>query len=327
MISKKDVCNISKALVVSVVFLFMLPSSSADSSISSSENPVFIPEHQGTENVMVSWSSDSDESNVWMESSDGSRSIIGAGSSGSVSVEMEPVRVYRFFVEDPDGEVSELVVGTISDDGPSLGANKFDLFLHYFGGINWRAGSERQHVSKEMAKKSIKDAKDVGIGYFRVSVTGWAPTEWGQPGDLDGWVNDPDNFWSLMDEMMDDLDESDVKIVPVFVWNYQSFPSMVGNETTRDLVVDRNSKSYEMLLKYTEEWIDRYKERDTVLFYEMTNEMNIVVDLDMEKITGMNSPRKHTCRRDDRFSKRLCGRDKVFGSSQACFFRICSAET
>jgi hypothetical protein len=48
-------------------------------------------------------------------------------------------------------------------------------------------------------------------------------------------------------------------------------------------VRDRHSASRQLLARFISDFIGRYKSRPTILFYELTNEMNLAADLDMHK--------------------------------------------
>ena len=62
--------------------------------------------------------------------------------------------------------------------------------------------------------------------------------------------------------------------------NPLQFPAL-AYETTADLIGDPASASRALLLRYVEEFITRYRARPTVLFYELTNELNLEADLDI----------------------------------------------
>ena len=101
-----------------------------------------------------------------------------------------------------------------------LGANKFDLALQYLpSSVPISEGTDGYlRVRRAMAKKAIADARDAGIPFLRVSVTGFWPVNFGdKPNDLALWQNDPARFWAAQDEMFDDLDRASVRLVPVFV--------------------------------------------------------------------------------------------------------------
>lgn len=163
---------------------------------------------------------------------------------------------------------------------PSVGLNKFDLVKQYTGLASGGDGSVRyRRVTKAMGRKAIADARDAGVTYLRVSATGYAPSVYGRPGDLDLWIKAPAVYWSQLDELMDDLEAHDMRAVFTFLWNPVQFPAMVG-ETVRDLLTDPKSRSARLAERYVREFIDRYKDRKAVMFYELTNELNLAADLD-----------------------------------------------
>ncbi len=167
----------------------------------------------------------------------------------------------------------------------SLGANKFDLMLDYVtpsppAGAN-PEGYRR--VRQAMARKAIADAHDAGLAFFRVAVTGYSPSEFNaKQHDLTLWQSDPPRFWAALDAMFDDLDAAGIRLVPSFVWNVTQFPAL-GNDTVATFVRDPNAASRRLLAQFIRDFIARYKERRTILFYEMGNEMNLAADLDAHK--------------------------------------------
>jgi Bacterial Ig domain len=161
-----------------------------------------------------------------------------------------------------------------------IGVNKFDLAKQYIGTASGGDGSDRYRVvTRAMAKKALADARDVGVAFVRASATGFGPIAPGRPGDLDRWVADPPSYWKQIDEMFDDLDANGLRLVPTFIWNRTQFPSMTG-ETVSALVSDPDSRAYKLAARYVTEFVTRYRGRETILFYELTNELNLGVDLD-----------------------------------------------
>jgi hypothetical protein len=57
-------------------------------------------------------------------------------------------------------------------------------------------------------------------------------------------------------------------------------PSLT-HETVRDLITNRQSASYHLLKKYIGEFVNRYKYRDTIAFYDLTGEFNSRADIDL----------------------------------------------
>src|SRR5947209_1534120 len=79
----------------------------------------------------------------------------------------------------------------------SVGLNKYDLFEQYLGLASGGDGSPAfQKVTKALARKAMVDAKNTGVNYFRVAVTGFAPVQYDSPSDLDVWLLHPDSYWT-----------------------------------------------------------------------------------------------------------------------------------
>lgn len=167
---------------------------------------------------------------------------------------------------------------------PAIGLNKFDLFRQYLGGITGEGNVDLafQKVSQAMARKAMVDARNIGVTYLRVGVTGIAPRTYDSPGELDLWMHDSPRYWALVDQAMADLESNKLQIVPTFVWQLGQFASMT-REKSSDMIKNPNSKSYKLLEKYVTEFVERYKSRPLVYFYELTNELNLAADIDEEK--------------------------------------------
>lgn len=166
-----------------------------------------------------------------------------------------------------------------------LGANKFDLSAQYLGFASNGDGSPPYlAVLTAMARKAIGDAAQNGFGFLRVAAAGYGPvmpSQVSQPnhGELRLWQTDPDRYWSRLDAMFDDLDAAGLRIAPSFVWNPFAFPAIAG-ETLDRMVADPNSVSRRLLVRYLTEFITRYRGRRTILFWELTNELNLEADID-----------------------------------------------
>ena len=161
-----------------------------------------------------------------------------------------------------------------------LGLNTYDLANQYQGVASGGNGSPSFiQVTRSLGKKSIADARDAGASFLRISATGYSPAVWNKPGDLDLWLRNPDLYWSHMDEMMADLEAHGLQGVFTFIWNVTQFPAMTG-EKVGDLIGNEKSASSRLAARYISEFVTRYRERKAVLFYELTNELNLQVDID-----------------------------------------------
>jgi hypothetical protein len=182
----------------------------------------------------------------------------------------------------------------------AIGVNKFDLFIQYTGTASGGDGSPAyRRVTRAMAKKALDDAKDAGVKFMRVSMSGRTSSKPGDGRDsLDLWRTDPDIFWHQVDEMMDDLDARGIQIVPVLMWGTGKFPLMTG-EPLGELLRNPQSKSWGLLTRFVTDFVSRYRRRNTVLFYELTNELNNYADLDLARRCNKN---KETCEEGDSFT-------------------------
>lgn len=179
-------------------------------------------------------------------------------------------------------------------DTPAVGVNKFELLLQYLGRASNGDGARAySRATIAMARKALDDAKDIGVPFVRVSVSGFAPSGHEQSGDLELWRRDPAVFWRVMDSMMDDLDARGIRLIPVFLWNPTQFPAMT-QENVAQLVTEPSSKAWQLLAQYANEFVTRYRTRSTVLFYELTNEFNLLADLDnVRRCHQRKAPARH----------------------------------
>jgi hypothetical protein len=179
-----------------------------------------------------------------------------------------------------------LIAGWMSPAAATmLGANKFDLMLDYVApvapaGIN---PDGYRRVRRAMGRKAILDGRDAGLTFFRVAVTGYSPA------DLTMWQRDPPRFWELLDRMFDELDAAGLQLVPSFLWNTEQFPRL-GHDTTATFIRDPNSASRQLMQQFLRDFIGRYGARRTILFYEMGNESNLLVDLDQRRRACKRTP-------------------------------------
>jgi Big-like domain-containing protein len=165
---------------------------------------------------------------------------------------------------------------------PSVGLNKFDLFRQYLGKSgDAKQDASYQKVSQALARKAMLDARNIGVTYFRVGITGIAPQSFDSPGELDFWKQDSQQYWALFDQMMTDLQSNGLHLIPVFVWNWAQFAAMTGEKSSQ-MVTDPNSQSYKLLERYVTEFVERYRGHPALYFYELTNELNLAADLDEE---------------------------------------------
>ena len=173
-----------------------------------------------------------------------------------------------------------------------IGANKFDLLLQYLPSSepSPQAGDGSHYIRRAMAKKAISDAHDAGFAFLRVAVTGFFPVIIDDhKNDLALWQNNPTKFWAATDEMFDDLDRAGIRLVPTLAWNFTQFPAL-GRDKLTTFLQDPKSRSRQLLAQFIRDFISRYRQRQTILFYELTNELNLSADVEIGEKCKQQKP-------------------------------------
>ena len=166
---------------------------------------------------------------------------------------------------------------------PALGINQSTLAQWYQGVVagcdldDNRAACVR--LGQSLGLRSIQDAKDVGISYFRVVIAGFGANTYGDKDDIMNlWRNNPTTYWSRMDQMFNDLNSNGIKIIPSFNWHPARWAVAV-HDTLADLLTNPQSQSYRLLTSYIHDFITRYKNNPAIDMYELGNELNLSADL------------------------------------------------
>jgi hypothetical protein len=142
-----------------------------------------------------------------------------------------------------------------------VAVNKFDLFLRFLDG----GEKKQQAVSamEEAAKQGFTAMRFAGVGFY--------------PNHMRHWANEK-VYWGAFDELVQTAKKNGVRLIPVIHWNLYLFPDM-ANECVQDMLTNPDSRSRQYLWLYTHQIVTRYKDEPTVLFWELTNEMNLGADL------------------------------------------------
>jgi hypothetical protein len=142
-----------------------------------------------------------------------------------------------------------------------VSVNKFDLAMRFL-----RGGEERAQ-----AEQAIADAAAHGFTVIRASGVGYYPA------DMTLWPNQQ-VFWERYDDLMATCRKHGVRLILTLNWNLYLFPDMAG-ECVQDMLTDKDSRSRAYLWLWTSQLVSRYRDNDTVLFWELSNEVNLLADL------------------------------------------------
>ena len=142
-----------------------------------------------------------------------------------------------------------------------VSVNKFDLFLRYLKG-----GDDRTQAANALAsaaKHGFTAIRFSGVGFYPVDMKTW-PRQ-------DAW-------WGAFDALVADAKRLGVRLIPVVNWNTSLFPDM-AQECIQDMLLNPDSRSWQYLELYTRQLVGRYRDNDTILFWELSNEINLGADL------------------------------------------------
>lgn len=161
--------------------------------------------------------------------------------------------------------------------------NKFDIaaqiLINYFP-EDFRDFSigEDQRANAERALKELSDNGFTSIRFFSYV-------------DSYAMIHDPaesEKYWKGLDELFDLCDKYGIKVVPSLMCGSEVMTACeyvegmgyvsVGEDRI-DLITNPESKSRAFQKQYIETYVNRYKDRDTILMWEINNEMNLGMDV------------------------------------------------
>jgi len=166
----------------------------------------------------------------------------------------------------------------IYDDEPfaAVGVNKHELLDQYMADL-LGSTAERADEARAAAEQSLKGLADLGVSVIRVRASGFWPAQI----ERTYLHEDPQvrqAFWQAFDAMLDDCDRYGIRVVLTIAWHLGGWADL-AHESLTDLFTDSRSQSRQMLDKWVEDLVSRYRQRDTVLLWELTNESNLSADL------------------------------------------------
>jgi hypothetical protein len=142
-----------------------------------------------------------------------------------------------------------------------VSVNKYDLFSRYLKGGDDRA----------QALASLEEAARRGFTAIRFNGGGFWPV------DMKDWHRQ-DFYWGAFDALVADCKRLGIGLIPTVNWNTYLFPDMAG-ECALDMLLNPDSRSWQYLELYARQLVGRYRDSDTILFWELSNELNLGADL------------------------------------------------
>ncbi len=160
--------------------------------------------------------------------------------------------------------------------------NKFDLFYQVMSDYVKDASYPNASYTYAAAEEALKQLSELGFRSIRVFMYSGAYQ------DLMYNEEHQKNYFEAMDKLYDLCDKYNIKVV-VCLGLVETFLLkndyaegegwIASDETLMELVKDRNSESRKNVYQYLEMYINRYKDRDTVLMWEIRNEALLEADV------------------------------------------------
>jgi hypothetical protein len=192
----------------------------------------------------------------------------------------------------------------------ALGLSEPDLFLQFLGIASGHGSTNHPYPPVEEqikdANDSMDDAVKEGFTMFRIMGMPYYPNQ------LKKWLDDPVAYWSAFDAMVAGAKSRGIRLVPMLWWNVFVFSDLANEPLGRTF--EKGSYPRFLLFEYAREIAHRYRDEETILFWELTGEINLDADLDfghdenrsksrvVKDENGINYGTRHARSKPDNFS-------------------------
>jgi len=206
------------------------------------------------------------------------RAALLAAASFSPLLHADPSIASRLSAED----VLSLHDGRFFLDGrpfAEISFNKFDLFWQLWSEAEKGLDLDDANPLVEKQAKALKDLKDLGFRTIRI---------FGLPWGSGRFFEDPEhraNFFRALDKTYDLCDRYGIRVYVCL--GCGDFSEISGHdpkpdpekEHLRELVADPQSNSRKLLYEYLDAVLARYKDRKTIVMWDISNEMTNSADI------------------------------------------------
>ena len=160
--------------------------------------------------------------------------------------------------------------------------NKYDLFWHLYDELTRGRPLNAANHLVQAQDKALRNLHDLGFKTIRIFALPWGPA-----GPLS--YADPirrARLYVALDKTLDLCDAHDVRVV----WSLgagsftdtQLLPGkgwVYGEEQQRELIANPESRGRQLLYRYIDETVARYRQRKTVAMWEISNEVTLSADI------------------------------------------------
>ena len=136
--------------------------------------------------------------------------------------------------------------------------------------------TEGRPTTYQDAIQALDSACSNGVRVVRFFASLWGPY-------MSWWVTNPELFWSQFDQLMGDIASRGLFVIPSI--GYSDWHEVVNdafpgtNESVNDFVLNETSVSRRVALQYFNDLVTRYASNPSILFWELGNELNLMVNL------------------------------------------------
>jgi sugar phosphate isomerase/epimerase len=160
--------------------------------------------------------------------------------------------------------------------------NKFDLFWQLYDQLTHGKPLTDDNPMVQTEARALRNLHELGFRSIRIFGLPWGPS-------ARAAYEDPSKremLYAAIDKTLEVCDRhgirlvwclaagefTDTRLVPGKGWVF-------GDEQLRELVADRNSRGRRLLYRYLDETVSRYRNRKTIMMWEITNELTLNADI------------------------------------------------
>lgn len=218
---------------------------------------------------------------VWLSINDGAATLLYTGTNTTYNYNsIEQGSKYEFVLysatsDNPNNITVQLDSVAVYGIPPvSIGTGfNFFAYPYYFYDITG-TDPNISALNEKMVKFQLDGLKKVNCSYIRTPALGF------HANNANLWLNTATRpqYWAAIDRMMQDLDDRNIKIIPSLTFDWTAIPDAFNISFT-SFVNNDNTPARLAYYEYLAEFVNRYKNRPTILFWEICNEMNLFVDI------------------------------------------------
>ena len=149
--------------------------------------------------------------------------------------------------------------------------NKWDLFLQISSSRSRESGWSSEEYETKAAEDALRSLHEMGFRTIRVFASSTLRNAYFRS------EKKKKAFYEVCDEFFDLCDKYDIQVVVCMSLPYKDF--VAKGEDLFDLICDPESDSRQLCYDFLAEYISKYKDRRSVLMWEITNEGNLEADI------------------------------------------------